>query len=192
MSSDGGPVPVFADFLGADFDGLAAAVRAGHDVRGTLIMAGRARVTRGTSLWSRGLAGLFGFPPAADDVAVSMNMNRQNGGEFWERRFGTKRFTSFLKIYGDAMTETFGPFTFTLGLHIADGMLFYPVKSGKMGPIPLPQFLMPQSIAREFEAMGRFHFDVRLHAPLTGALMVHYQGWLEPHSAAIVADSDTP
>lgn len=192
MPSESSAAPVFAAFLGADFDGLAPAVRAGHDVCGRLIMAGRARVTRGTSLWSRGLARLFGFPPATDDVAVSVNMTSQNGGEFWERRFGTMRFSSFLKVQGDAMTETFGPFTFTLGLHVADGMLFYPVKAGRLGPIPLPQILMPQSIAREFEAMGRFHFDVQLRAPLTGALMVHYQGWLEPQSATIVADTDAP
>ena len=192
MAPDSGAAPVFAAFLGAEFDALAYAVRAGHDVRGPLAMKGRARVTRGTSLWSRGLAGLFGFPPAADDVAVAVTMTPQNGGEFWERRFGAKRFTSFLKVQDDAMTETFGPFTFTLGLHVADGMLFYPVKAGRLGPVPLPKFLMPQSIAREFEADDRFHFDVQLRAPLTGALMVHYQGWLEPEDVPIVADADAP
>jgi hypothetical protein len=177
--------PLFSRFLGADFASLPPAVRAGHDVHAPLSMTGRARVTRGTSLWSRVLAGVFGFPPAADDVAVRVTMTPQNDGELWERRFGDKRFWSFLSVQDGAMTETFGPFTFRLGLHVADGMLFYPVASGRLGPIPLPRFLLPQSTAREFAQAGRFHFDVQLHAPLTGALMVHYQGWLVPEGSGL-------
>jgi hypothetical protein len=34
--------------------------------------------------------------------------------------------------------------------------------------------------AREYAEDGRFHFDVRLFAPLTGGLMVHYRGHLIP------------
>jgi hypothetical protein len=177
--------PLFQRFLGADFARLAPAVRAGHDVRGPLRLTGRARVTRGAALWSRILAGVFGFPPAAMDVPVTVTMSPQDSGELWERRFDNKPFWSFLKVQSGVMTETFGPFTFTLGLHVADAMLFYPVASGRLGPIPLPGFLLPHSTAREFEQAGRFHFDVQLHAPLTGALMVHYQGWLVPEVSGL-------
>jgi len=172
--------PLFQAFLGASFDDLPEAVRAGHDVSAPLMLRGRSRVTRGTSLWARLLAGLFGFPPAADDVDVTVEMTAQDGGELWERRFDGKPFWSFLTAKRGVMTERFGPLTFTIGLHVQDGQLFYPVLAGRMGPIPLPKFILPVSTAREFSQDGKFHFDVALQAPITGALMVHYQGWLVP------------
>jgi len=173
-------VPLFPGFLGESFDALPAEVRAGHDAVGPLHLSGRASVGRGSGLWPRFIAALFRFPKATDDIPVTVTMTPQRGGELWERRFGDSRFRSFLKVQGGQMTERFGPLTFTLGLHVADGMLHYPVRSGRLGPIPLPRFLLPVSHAKEFARDGKFHFDVALHAPLTGALMVHYQGWLVP------------
>lgn len=170
--------PLFPAFLGADYGQLPETVRRLHDVPAPRRWAGRAKVTRGSSLWSRIIAGVFGFPPATEDTNVTVTMTPQQGGELWERQFGDKRFWSFLRVKDGRMTERFGPFTFTLGLHVAEGQLHFPVTSGRLGPIPFPKALLPVSIAREFEADGRFHFDVALKAPLTGALMVHYQGWL--------------
>ena len=173
-------MPLFPRFLGKDFADLPDIVQAGHDVPAPLRLTGRARVTRGPSLWARFLAALFRFPAAANDIAVSVLMTPDGLGETWERRFGAQTFRSHLRIQGTHMTERFGPFTFRLGLHVADGALHFPVLSGRLGPVPLPRFLLPVSKAREFAKDERFNFDVRLSAPLTGALMVHYQGWLEP------------
>ena len=174
--------PLFQRFLGPDFDALPAEVRTAHLVGTGLQLQGRAKVTRGPSPWARLIAGVFGFPPAADDVPVTVTMTPQHGGELWVRTFADKRFQSVLKVSGDRMTERFGPLTFTLDLHVADGRLHYPVLAGRCGPLPLPRWLMPVSIASEFAKDGHFHFDVRLLAPITGGLMVHYQGWLEPVS----------
>lgn len=179
-TSDKPVKPLFQSFLKDSFQDLPDPVRAGHAVAAPLRLAGRSRVTRGTQLWARVLARAFGFPPAGDDVPVTVTMFPQEGGEWWERRFGDKTFWSFLKVADGKMTERFAPFTFTLGLHVADGQLFYPVASGRLGPIRLPKWCLPVSTAREFAKDGRFHFDVALRAPLTGALMVHYQGWLAP------------
>ncbi|MEO0916327.1 MAG: DUF4166 domain-containing protein, partial [Pseudomonadota bacterium] len=173
-------VPLFPRFLRDTFDDLPDVVRAGHRVPAPLRMTGQARVTRGVSLWARFLAALFRFPAATDDIAVSVLMTPQGQGETWEREFGDQIFRSNLRIAGAYMTERFGPFTFRLGLHVADDALHFPVLSGRLGPVRLPRFLLPVSVAREFAEDGRFNFDVRLSAPLTGALMVHYQGWLVP------------
>ncbi|MEO1638190.1 MAG: DUF4166 domain-containing protein [Pseudomonadota bacterium] len=172
--------PLFPGFLGADFAALPAEVQAGHEVYGPFKMAGRVKVSRGSGLWPRLIAFLFRFPPASDDVPVTVTMTPQDGGELWERRFGRSRFQSFLKVQNGQMTERFGPLTFTLGLHVADGKLHYPVQKGQLGPIPLPRFMLPVSEAQEFASDGKFRFDVALRAPLTGGLMVHYQGWLVP------------
>lgn len=171
--------PVFETCLGAAFSTLPLPVQAVHQVFGPSCWEGRASVTRGASIWGQMIAALFRFPPATDDIAVTVTMIPQDGGELWQRRFGDQTFVSFLKMEGGQMTERFGPLTFTLGLHVADGQLHFPVLAGRMGPLPLPRFLLPRSVAREYEAEGRFHFDVALHVPLTGGLLVHYQGWLE-------------
>lgn len=171
--------PLFEAFLGEDLEHLPAQVRRLHDVPAPRRWTGRAKVTRGASLWARTIAAAFGFPPATDDTPVTVTMTPQDEGELWERQFGDKTFWSFLKVKDGQMTERFGPLTFTLGLHVAGGQLHFPVISGRLGPIPFPKAFLPISIAREYEEDGRFHFDVALQAPFTGALMVHYQGWLE-------------
>lgn len=49
------------------------------------------------------------------------------------------------------------------------------------GRIPLPLMLAPKSRAREWEADGRFWFDVPIALPLLGRI-VHYRGWLIPNA----------
>ncbi|WP_108815232.1 SDR family oxidoreductase [Loktanella sp. Alg231-35] len=181
--------PIFVQVLGDSFVELPATLQQTHEVYGPRRWAGRTKVTRGASLWSRILADLIGFPKASDDIAVTVTMTPQNGGELWERRFDGKPFRSFLRPKQGEMTERFGPLTFSLGLHVRDGQLHFPVKSGRLGPLPLPRVLLPQSVAREYEADGRFHFDVALLAPFTGASMVHYQGWLM-REASSLGDGD--
>lgn len=170
--------PAFLAFLVDDFAMLPDAVQRAHLVYGPRLLTGQARVTRGTSLWARFLATLFRFPAATDDIPVSVLMTPTADGETWERQFGTQVFRSQLRQVNGKMTERFGPFTFTLGLHVTDDALHFPVESGRLGPLPLPRFLLPQSEAREFAENGRFNFDVALKAPFTGAPMVHYRGWL--------------
>jgi hypothetical protein len=78
------------------------------------------------------------------------------------------------------MTESFGPFTFHMELRVEDNSLHFPVKSGRLGPLPLPRYLLPIFIAREHVEEGQFRFDVKLIAPITGGLLVHYRGSLAP------------
>lgn len=171
---------LFMRHLGDDFSLLPDALQAGHRTGDGLVLAGRARVLRGDTIWAKCLAALFRFPPAAEDVPVTVEMTPKAGGELWLRRFDGRAFRSFLRRDGQRMTERFGPLTFTLDLHVADGRLHYPVIAGRAGPVPLPRWCLPVSIACEYEAADRFHFDVALRAPLTQKLMVHYQGWLAP------------
>ena len=57
-----------------------------------------------------------------------------------------------------------------------------PIAAWKLGVMPLPRFLAPKSVTREYEdAEGRFRFDVRLTIPVLG-LLAHYQGFLKPNT----------
>lgn len=171
-------VPLFARVLGPAFTQLPDRVRATHQTVDVSHWQGRATVRRGDSWWSRLLAGLFGFPPASADAAVAVTKTVTAQAETWQRRFGCRVFHSRLAAGAQGMTESFGPFTFLLGLQVRDDALHYPVVAGRFGPLRLPRWLLPVSVAREQVVDGRFRFDVELRAPLTGALLVHYAGWL--------------
>lgn len=180
--------PIFPRILGPAFATLPMPLRATHLTSSVSRWQGRASVIRGTGLWSRLLATLFRFPPATSDTPVNVTKTTTKNGETWTRCFGTRSFRSHLTATPKGMTERFGPFTFLLGLAIKDGALHYPVVAGRFGPIPLPRWILPQSEAREYVVNDHFHFDVRLLAPLTGALMVHYRG----HLNAAVAEAPGP
>lgn len=173
-------IPVFRQVLGPAFDRLPEPIRATHRTADISLWRGQASVRRGASLWSRLLGRLFGFPAAAEAVPVEVVKTVTDRGETWRRRFGARSFRSRLAATPQGMTESFGPFTFLLDLGVRDGELHYPVRTGRLGPLPLPRRLLPVSEAREHVVDGVFHFDVKLRAPLTGDLLVHYRGALRP------------
>jgi NAD(P)-dependent dehydrogenase (short-subunit alcohol dehydrogenase family) len=181
--------PIFPRTLGPAFATLPETIRATHLTSGPARWQGRASVTRGTGLFSRFLATVFRFPPASADTDVEVLKTPTAKGETWTRRFGTRSFRSHLKATPQGMTERFGPFTFRLGLAVKQGALHYPVAAGRFGPVPLPRWLLPGSEAREYVEDTRFHFDVRLLAPLKGGLLVHYRGHL---TAAVPEDPQKP
>ena len=137
-------------------------------------------MTRGRGLLARVAAWLLGFPAAGDDVPLTITKTRTPTGEIWERNFAGRRFRSFLAPSDRAQhyRERFGPFTYEQELPVEDGVLHFPVRRGWFLGIPLPSLLLPRSCSREFAADGAFHFDVGLYAPLTGGLIVRYQGRL--------------
>ncbi|MEO9825916.1 MAG: DUF4166 domain-containing protein [Paracoccaceae bacterium] len=169
---------IFQDVLGAEFEKLPETIRATHMTKVISRWRGKASVRRGQSTWSKLLGWGFGFPASVDDIQVEVIKTVTRSGETWERRFGERRFKSYLAPNARGMTERFGPFTFRLGLKVVEGCLYYPVISGRIGLLPMPRWLLPTSDAREYEKNGRFHFDVKLSAPFTNKLLVHYQGEL--------------
>ena len=50
------------------------------------------------------------------------------------------------------------------------------IQRARLAGFPLPAFLLPKAQIREYEKGGAFHFDVALHALLTGGLIVQYRG----------------
>ncbi|MCF2905377.1 DUF4166 domain-containing protein [Octadecabacter sp. CECT 8868] len=172
-------VSPFQTVLGATFDTLPNTVRKTHESVIPRAFRGRASVTRGRGLQARIAALMFGFPATTDDIEVEVTKTPFKNGETWLRRFGRSTFKSVLCPTSDGMSEKFGLLTFDLDLHVRDARLNFPVKGGRIGSIPIPRFLLPESIASEAEIDGVFHFDVLLKAP-TGATLVHYKGWLRP------------
>jgi NAD(P)-dependent dehydrogenase (short-subunit alcohol dehydrogenase family) len=174
--------PLYARVMGADFALLAPAVRALHQVNGDLAASGTAEVIRGKGLLARLLCGIMGFPAAAAAVPVSIWMREEGGVETWRRDFGGAAFSSRLARRGGLLTERFGPIRFGFSLRREADGLTMDFKRWWLGPLPMPLFLMPRGVAREYEAGGRFHFDVPIALPLIGPV-IHYRGWLSPPAA---------
>ncbi|MGA7328142.1 MAG: DUF4166 domain-containing protein, partial [Rhodomicrobium sp.] len=157
---------------------LPASVRRLHSVQDIEVFKGRAKVTRGKSWIARVATFFFNFPKAAEDVPVTITKTRTASGEIWERDFDGRKFRSYLSPSHRRFhyRERFFAFTYEQELPVKEGSLFLPVRRGWLLGIPLPGFLLPNSEAREYDLNGIFHFDVGLHAPLTGKLIVRYEG----------------
>lgn len=178
--------PLFQAALGERWDDLMPAAKALHSVFDVARFSGTAKVERGTNPLAKLAAMLFGFPPAAPRVAVTVTKTCTDGGEIWQRDFGGRTFSSLLTPSPKPhhIRERFGPFTFEQGLPIEMGAMRLDVERGWFLGIPLPRWALPRSEAREFVEDGRFHFDVALSLPVLGSLIVRYRGSLEPSGEA--------
>jgi hypothetical protein len=172
--------PLFQQVLKDDWDRMTPEHQNMHRVYDLEVSTGRARIERGAGLASRLVARLFGFPGAGEDVEVTVTKVRQGDAEIWTRNFGGRLFRSILTPGSGKghVKERFGLFEFDLKLGLEDGSLTFPVERGRFLGIPLPRFLLPTSVTREYVEKGRFHFHVGLFLPIGLGLIVRYEGWL--------------
>lgn len=173
----------FEKALGDAFETLAPAVRASHRGGSVTRLQGAAKVEGASSPLGAFVARLFGMPAARDRVAVRVTKRLWPDKDVWTRRFDGTRMESRLRVVRTGVvSEAFGPFTFEMQVSAEEGALKMAVTGWRIGPIPLPSWLAPRSVAIEREGPdGRFHFDVPIALPLIGRV-THYSGWLETES----------
>jgi hypothetical protein len=179
-------LPLHRRLLGAAYERLSAPLREGHEVNSRLVLAGIADVERGESFLARAIAGLMRMPRSGKGLSVQVTMTRRGETEVWERRFGARSFRSALSLGRGCdeglMLERFGALTFAMAEVVVDGELHLIQRRWRFLGIPMPRFLMPNGVAREHAAGGRFNFDVEIRLPFIGRI-VTYQGWLAPLEA---------
>ena len=185
---------LFQSALAERWHQLPPEVQALHSVQDVESFSGRAQVTRGDSMIARFAAWFFGFPPAAEEVPLTITKTRTEAGEIWERNFGGRVFRSYLTPALDPhrYRERFWLFNYEQDLPVEDGCMRLPVRRGWFLGVPLPAFLLPQSDSREYAQEGAFHFDVALAAPLGGGLIVRYRGQLQPDRCEHSVRRDPP
>ncbi len=176
---------LFERVLGDGWQALPPSIRRLHSVHDLESFSGRAQVTRGKGLFARLMAWVFGFPPASQDIAVTVTKTRHGESEIWERNFAGRVFRSRWSASPrpGCAKERLSGIAVEAELEVAGASLHYSIRRGWLAGIPLPAPLLPKAQIREYDEGGAFHFDVALFAPLTGSLIVRYQGQL-------AADSD--
>jgi len=172
------PPVLYERIMGPHFAALPPLVRAIHDLHGDAGAAGEGRVERGRNIFARLMGWVAGFPPAGD-YPLHVAFAERDSKERWTRDFGGHVFSSELSKKWGLAVERFGPMRFGFALAPTKDGLAMHLQRWSMFGVRLPLFLAPRIAAREWEAEGRFHFDVRLSFPLIGGI-VHYTGWLNP------------
>lgn len=179
---------IFETVLGHAWDKLPPTVRRFHAGPAADVFMGTAEVRRGAGWIENSIAKVMGFPAAGTGVPVTVTIERRDGYELWERNFAGR-------IYRSRQTpssrpgfilESMGFLTFELQLPFDGATVGYTIRRGWAAGIPMPAKVLPSSDTREYEANGRYRFDISLFAPLTRRLIVSYRGWLEP------ADGERP
>ena len=178
----------FEDLLGGDFARLPAAVHRVHALTHSLQMAGRADVDRAPTMLARLLCTLAGLPQSGHDIAVMVVFHPDGDRrEFWQRRFGTRRYASSMRSCDPRapghLVECFGPFDleFRLTLRRKGGAssLAWSLEGWRLFGVRLPRRSVPRIECIESAAGARFVFDIDVAFPLIGPV-IHYGGWLMP------------
>jgi hypothetical protein len=145
---------------------------------------GRLHVRRGAGRGARLIAWVCGFPRAARDVDLALEVSaRGASGLRWDRHLGATRLVTEQRIDDDGLiSERFGPFVIglepwasTIGLDLVQRRASLAVGPWRLW---LPRCLAPRVRGRARAAGGGARIEVSVHAPLVGLLLA-YDGVVE-------------
>ncbi len=158
--------------------GLPQPVRALHGEQGRY--AGRCTITRGRGMLVALALRAGRFPPAGDDLPVTLDIRRSGDCWVWDRDFAghrTRSRLSFDRTRG-YVREQIGALTIWMRPVPTGTGLAIEIQRLCLLGIPCPSFLLPRSASTEgADAQARFRFDISARVPGLG-LLIRYQGWL--------------
>ncbi|MEN9865980.1 MAG: hypothetical protein RL748_1570, partial [Pseudomonadota bacterium] len=172
--------------LGPRFASLPAPIRQMHDWyqggrSAGLRAEGKANIERGTSLLSRLIARVVGFPQAGQDVPVQVKFENNPEGEVWTRSFAGKSFFSVQSLgqgrSQHLIEERFGPAKFGLALVMDQDSVRLKICHWRLFGIKLPLAWSPKTESREYVEDGQYRFHIEISHPWVG-LIVRYRGYL--------------
>jgi len=173
---------LFRYVLGSAFETLPTKVQEFHDISTVSQWSGLARVRRGHGVLVKIICSCFGFPQAADNVAVDVSITPEGNRERWVRNFDGKIFSSFQRRGTNKneflLVESFGVLDFSVALVIEEDKLCFVPRRWSCFGIPLPGFLLPKGRSFETEKNGMFCFNIEVVVPMIG-FIVSYEGNLK-------------
>ncbi len=174
-------LPLYRRLLGESWQQLPPPIRQLHSVNAVSTFSGRCTVQRGRSPLAWAIATSIGFPPAGEDLPITVRLAAEGDAERWSRSVAGRTFSS-VQAAGSGraeglVRERFGAVAVDMALLVEPGGLRYVVRRWRLFGMPMPLWLGPRSIAVESVDEQKFCFDVEIVHPLTG-LIVRYRGWL--------------
>lgn len=163
---------LFQRILGARFEELAPEVQKLH--AGVGVREGEITVQ------SAPLMRLLGYPAPCKDAPLWFGTREEEGSAIWRRQIKDRELTSELWQTGESVSERMGAATVTSDLVIEEGALRHVTRAVRFFDMPLPRALWPRVEAQEWGEGGKYRFRIAVHAPLTGRLLLAYEGWLRP------------
>jgi Domain of unknown function (DUF4166) len=172
---------LYPALLGGAWAGLPQVVRRLHQE-------GRARgqvtIERGRHWPARLLAQILGFPPAGDNVATLLAVERRGAEQVWSRCFGGHTMISRQRLRPEGLVaERFGSLECVFRLRPTDAGIDYELAGVALNVaglrLPVPRLLAPRGAATtwaEGDAMG---LDISISAPLVGRIL-RYHGLVRP------------
>jgi hypothetical protein len=172
----------FEQLLGEDFAILPEPVRRLHSLTEDALSEGCAEITAARGFFPWLICKLSGLPAPGRDVPVTVAFHPDgHGGEFWRRRFASRRYASgFAAGSGrrvGLLCERFFPFVFFHRLTPSAQGLRWDLVAWRWLFLPLPRWTLPPTVCFESGDGDRFTFDIDVKFPLIGQL-IHYHGWL--------------
>jgi hypothetical protein len=176
-------LPIYRQILGGAYEQLSSPIQRAHDLTGTLVLAGRAKVEPAANPPARLIGRAVGFPPASDDLPVTVTLSRAGEREVWTRDFAGHEFRSTQERgvgrNEGLIVERFGRIAFAMAIVVRDGELHLIQRRWTFLGMPMPRFLLPRGEVYEHDADGRFNFHVDVVLPVVGRV-AGYRGWLAP------------
>jgi hypothetical protein len=123
----------------------------------------------------------MGFPPAGDDVPITVTIRPEGSGEVWLRNFAGRPLRSKLRVARGLLIERMGPAVFSFRLVSSNGVVVWQLVSMKVFGLPIPPCLHAEIEAHEAAEGERYLFSARAAYKGLG-LLVHYHGWLDARS----------
>ena len=183
-------MPLYAQVSKLDWNRVDPALRTLRLQEGNSTQEGRFHIVRGRGV-ARGVGWILGLPPAGEEVAVRLQVEREGAREVWRRDFGGHEMMTVQSL-GPAgeLVEGFGPVDVHLRLEVDGGGIRYRQVGWRLRlgrwRIPLPGWLMPRVEVSERVCgeTDRLEVLVVLSHALMG-LLVRYEGSLQLDSGEI-------
>lgn len=175
--------PLFRRLLGPAMDLLPDAIRHVHDGHGRLELSGLAQIDMMPGLLPWLICALMGLPKPGRDVPVTVIFDCNPASEYWQRRFGDRRYASSFTAGTGAETglliERMGMITNVFRIEaIPDALRLTVVRCRFLG-VPMPGWLAPRCSVTERTEDEDFAFDIPVDLPWMGRL-IHYRGRIKP------------
>lgn len=175
--------PIFPAVLGDKFHELPEPLQDLHRGERSSYWQGDASIRGAHKFVGRVVATLIGFPSDDQRTAAQVSIDITREGETWVRTFGDKQFLSHLSLgtgrEAGLVCERFGIVTIAIAIVWKDERLWFIPRRWRIGPLPLPNVLLPKGNSFERVRKGLFEFNVCIEVPFIG-LIAAYEGTLQP------------